>query len=367
MKILFVTRKYPPSVGGMETVARDLYASLRLLASVRLVAYGGKNIYLPVVYPWLFLRALVSGLRSRPDVIYVQDGVMAPLGLLLQYLLGRPVVVTIHGKEITYKNRLYRRLVLPSLGRLSHAVAISEETARALQGLSPGLPASVVAWGVHDEQYVPGARADLRRRAAKVIGWPERQLEKRPLLLTSGRLVRRKGVKWFVESVMPDLVRRIPQAVYIVIGRGEDAQPIKDAAAAAKLQDHVVLLGYVSDEERNVLFNAADLFIMPNIAVPGDMEGFGVVALEASSCGTPVIAADLEGIVDAVAPGKTGYLLPSEDSKAFIKRITAELTRPTLQRSDVRRHALKTYSWDATARGYMAIFKTAASSRGNVK
>lgn len=356
MKVLFVTRKYPPSVGGMENVARDLYEALRPLASVRLVAYGGKNLYLPFIYPWLLVRSLIRGLRDRPDIVYVQDGVMAPLGLLLKFLLRRPVVVTIHGKEVTYKNGLYRRLVLPALARLDHAVTISEHTAETLHDLLPKLPASIITWGVHDEQYLTKPRAHTRREAVKLMGREPRQLVHSSLLLTSGRLVRRKGVKWFIESALPELVEQSPNVVYVVVGDGEDAQAIKDAVAAAKLQSHVVLLGYVSDKERNVLFNAADLFVMPNIAVPGDMEGFGVVALEASSCGTPVIAAGLEGIKNAVVPGKTGFLLPPGDSNAFVAKIAAELKQPSLPRNGVRSYTLARYNWEQTAKQYLALF-----------
>ena len=88
------------------------------------------------------------------------------------------------------------------------------------------------------------------------------------------------------------------------------------------LQGRVLLLGEVSDEDRKLIYNASDIFIMPNITVPGDVEGFGIVALEAGSCGLPVVASNIQGLRDAVINGKTGYLVGEGDVEGFVSRIT---------------------------------------------
>jgi phosphatidylinositol alpha-1,6-mannosyltransferase len=142
------------------------------------------------------------------------------------------------------------------------------------------------------------------------------------LLLTLGRLVRRKGVLWFVSNVLPKLPANV---VYLVAGDGEDMAPLRAAVARLGLTDRVVLLGQVDDAERETLMRGADLFVQPNVTVPGDMEGFGLVVVEAAMRGTPVVAAALEGILDAVVDGRTGTLLPSADVDAWVTAVT-ELT-----------------------------------------
>jgi phosphatidyl-myo-inositol dimannoside synthase len=143
------------------------------------------------------------------------------------------------------------------------------------------------------------------------------------VLATLGRLVRRKGSRWFVEAVLPLLPDHVH---YIVAGSGPELEPIRKAARAAGVAARVHLLGAVDDELREAVLQGADVFVQPNIAVPGDMEGFGLVTIEAALRGTPVVAAALEGILDAVVDGETGILLPPQEAQAWADRIRALCT-----------------------------------------
>src|SRR5579883_519973 len=100
MNVLFITRKFPPSTGGMELHAYDLYAALAQKAQVALLKWGGSNKYLPLVLPYFLLRASARLMRGGVDVIYVQDGVLAPLGYVLSKVFRKPYVLTVHGKDI---------------------------------------------------------------------------------------------------------------------------------------------------------------------------------------------------------------------------------------------------------------------------
>ena len=143
------------------------------------------------------------------------------------------------------------------------------------------------------------------------------------ILLTVGRLVPRKGVKWFVEHVMAKLPENV---VYAIAGTGPDEQAIRDSIRAiGSAGTRVRLLGRVDDETRTALYTGADIFVMPNLPVGGDMEGFGLVALEAATAGALVVASDLEGIRDAVLEDETGVLCPSGDAECFVARITTLL------------------------------------------
>jgi glycosyltransferase involved in cell wall biosynthesis len=205
MKILYVTRKYPPSTGGMENAAYELYKALAAKHEVTLIKWGGANKALPVIYPWLFVRALVIAWSKHPDAIYMQDGVMAPMGWLLRELTGRPTVITIHGKEVTYANPVYRVLVPSWVRKQSAAVAVSNETKEQAEEALPGLHAEVVFNGVSDSFYEPSHDTALHT-IATTIGMDVSELKQYKILHTNGRFVRRKGVLWFINEVLPKLV-----------------------------------------------------------------------------------------------------------------------------------------------------------------
>lgn len=365
MRILFVTRKYPPSTGGMENAAYELYTALAATQEVRLIKWGGSNKLLPVVYPLLTIRALWASLTYRPDVIYLQDGLMAPMGRFLKFVSRCPTVMTIHGLEVTKDGGLYRKLIFPSMRRQTQLVAISEETKRAVDSALPGKEAVIIHNGLRDAFYSAKPRKDKLAVIAQETDIDMPTLVQSRILYTNGRLIKRKGVEWFVSSVMPELARDSTRPIlYLVSSTGTDQAVIEAAIQAHGLQAQVKLLGRISDELRDVLYNVADIFIMPNIPVPNDMEGFGLVALEAASCGTTVVASDLEGISDAIHDHKNGLLIQPLDVATYCKVITETLSKPLLDSAAVRQYTLSHYSWDTTAAAYVATMRAVSGAPG---
>jgi glycosyltransferase involved in cell wall biosynthesis len=228
------------------------------------------------------------------------------------------------GLDVTYAPRWYQRVVRRTLPRAPRIVAISNATAQA------AIERGAVA---EREHVVPPGVLDLEtspmRNAASAPALRERLgvAPDAPVLLTLGRLVPRKGVRWFVAEVM----NRLPDdVVYAVAGSGPDDAAIREAVAAiGPAGKRVLLLGQVDDSMRDALMTGADIFVMPNVAVPGDMEGFGLVAIEAAAAGALVVASALEGIRDAVIDGETGVLVTSRDASAFAERITALVRDPS--------------------------------------
>jgi glycosyltransferase involved in cell wall biosynthesis len=170
----------------------------------------------------------------------------------------------------------------------------------------------------------------------------------RNILVTVGRLVKRKGVQWFVEEVLPRLG---PKYLYIIVGTGPEREAIQEAVIRRNLQDQVILAGRQPDRLRNSLLQAGDAFIMPNISIPGDVEGFGIAALEAGACGLPVIAAGIQGIRDAVLEGVTGYLTAEKDTDKFLRCIRTL----NLDRVRIRRVVIETYGWHKIGRVYAQL------------
>jgi phosphatidylinositol alpha-1,6-mannosyltransferase len=355
MKILFITRKYPPSTGGMELFAYDLSNALAAKTQLRLVKWSGTGRIRAVLIalPYLGVKATAALLKGSVDIIHVQDGVLAPLGYLLARLFRKPFTINIHGLEATYQNRLFKAIVPWTVRRAALVFCISRAAATEVEKL--GVDKSkikVIPLAVTDKLYGKSSRDELLKR----LDLPDDS----QILLTVGRLVKRKGVAWFVNNVTPGLAERYPKLVYLVVGEGAERPAIETAVTSHNLETHVKLLGKVNDDLYESAYNGADVFVMPNINIPGDMEGFGLVLLEASLCALPVVAADTEGIKDAVTNGKNGILVPVLDTETFqaeISRFLDDKNYVTNFGKNSRNFTSETYRWDKIADRYLELYR----------
>lgn len=354
LHVLFMARRFPPAVGGMEKFAYDLSLALEHKHKLVKITWGGTNTWLPVVLPLFFIRGLWTLMTQQIDIIHMQDGVLAPIGWLLAKLSGKPYIVVAHGLDVTYKNTLYQSINVGCIRRADAVVAISAATMHEV--LSRRISAHkvrVITIGVNDVYLAPKADRALIGRETGM------NLQDRQLLLTTGRLVRRKGVAWFISNVLPKLLRKYPDVLYIVAGEGEQRQAIELAIKETKLERNVQLLGMVSDALRSALYQSCDVFVMPNIRVEGDMEGFGIVALEAATAGLPIVASNIEGIRDAIKNGENGNLVTSTDSNGFISEILQLLASKKERMSrgvKARNYSLNQYSWSHVAQEYTAVY-----------
>ncbi len=322
---VFVTRKFPPSVGGMETLAHDVWQSLETTADVpvRLIALGRSQSLLPLWLPVVMVQLVALVLGRRVDRVVVGD--------VLLYLLIGPLLRVLRvshstmamGKDVVWTQPVYQHVLARWLPRAPQVLAISSATAAAVTAV--GVPAErvqVVRLGVALPEDDPTARADRAAALHRSLGLADGTV----VLLTLGRLVRRKGVEWFVRTVLPELPASV---VYVVAGHGPDAERIAEAVRLGGQGERVHMLGAVSEADREALMSGADVFVQPNIPVPGDMEGFGLVAVEAAMRGALVVAADLEGLRDAVVPGETGLVVTAQDGAAWTERLAALADDPT--------------------------------------
>lgn len=318
---VFLTRKFPPSTGGMETLAASVWRSISTVRPDAIkISHGGANRDLLWWLPTSLLRLLWLILRGRVDSVLTGDALMYAAATPLLRLFRIRHATMIMGLDVTYQNPAYRAVVHRLLQRAPQVIAISAATAdRAIEFGVPAERITVLRLGVSAPEVSPAERAESARRLRARHGFDESDV----LVLTLGRLVRRKGVRWFAADVLGALP---DNTHYLVAGDGPEAAEISSSAAAAGVANRVHLLGRVDEDQREELMRGADLFIQPNIAVPGDMEGFGLVTVEAAMRGTPVAAADLEGIKDAVVHGRTGILLPPGQGPAWIAELGTLLT-----------------------------------------
>ena len=245
------------------------------------------------------------------------------------------------------------------LKRADQVIAVSHATAE--EAIARGLEAAktrVIANGIA-ASAVCHAKASERDRHAleQAVGRP---LMGKKILLTVGRLVQRKGVRHCVENILPHVFARRGDVVYLVVGEGKHRSEIEAAIARAGYQDSVFLLGRVSDELLGAVMRLAHVFVMPNVQVPGDMEGFGIAAIEASLAGLPVVASGIEGIRDAVVEGCNGFLITPQQPKAFAEKILTLLENEAERArfgNAGRQFTLEKFNWRHIAGEYLEAFE----------
>jgi phosphatidylinositol alpha-1,6-mannosyltransferase len=365
VRVVYVSRRYPPSVGGMQRLSRELHLALQARVPTRAVCWGGSQRALPLFAALAAVRAAAWLLPRRTDeVVLAGDAVLAPLGLALARASGRPVAAIAHGLDVVYPSRLLQAVVPTALRRLDLVIAISAHVRDLLlaRGVSP---ARCVAIPPAVEPDDLPERGPARDRLARRLGC---ELGQRPLLTRVDRLVARKGVAWFVDECMPRVLAARPDALLVVGGAGPERGAIE--AAAARLPEGAVrLLGQVDDATRADLYAGADLFVMPNRARPGDAEGFGLAGAQAAHAGLPVVATALEGIADAVVEGRTGRLVKADDAAAFAAAVVALLDdraeRARLAAS-ARAEAASRFAWPVVGDRYVAALAGLLEQRAGV-
>ncbi len=380
MRILFVSHSFPPAdaplenLGGMQRVATELYAALGRIPGVEVegellrTTWKTTHLRAPLFFVRVIRRLRRIGKRKSTDVVLFSSMVTASTTIAVGKALraaGIPSAAIAHGRDLTLPSNPYQWLLPRVFRGLDRLLPVSRATGD--EALGRGLETAkldVLPNGIDVTRFSPPAdkvqaRADLLQAAG--LDLPGDAL----LLSSIGRHVERKGFGWFAERVMPTL----PDGVHWLLGgEGPETDAIRTIVRERGLQDRVHLLGRVSEEMLAQLYQGSDLFVMPNRPVDGDMEGFGVVMLEANLAGTPAIGAGIEGIRDVITEGVNGHLLPTGDVRAFgriIARYHAD--RPALDAlsDQASPHVRDTFSWDAVARRYVDSLRNLTGISGD--
>ncbi len=357
MRILFVARRYPPSRGGAQTHAFKLFAYLSQRLPVIRVTLGRESIlHLAWFLPWAWLRAALALLARRVDLVYFGDGVTASLARSLAPLRGRSrFSCTLFGLEMTFRNRWARALMRAGVRRCQGIAVISANSMR-IAAEAWGVPEArmrLIHLGAEPAEVTPERDEELRRAFEAEHGVA---FGRDRLLLNLGRMVPRKGVAQFVERGMPLLAADVR---LLVVGDGPDAGRVRQAREGLDDPGRVLLLGVLDDDTCSMLRRHCDLFLMPNVATPGDVEGFGIAPLEAMYLGTPVVAFAVDALVEAVREG--GWLVPAGDYQAFAGAVHAFYDLTPDERGaageEARRYCRREYSWETTSSRYLQLFK----------
>ncbi|MEX0833925.1 MAG: glycosyltransferase family 4 protein [Actinomycetota bacterium] len=364
-RTLVITNDFPPRVGGVQQYVHNLVANLpaekiTVIAPrwagwrefdarqpFRVVRAPGRS-----MWPTRRLAAKVQDLAERADTEVVLFGHGFPLGALGPRLAerGTPYVLLTHGVE--YWMALTPGLALGlrrAASRASRVTVISRFTGRTIRTAIPKeVPMSLCPPGVDVERFRPGVSGDEVRRRHRVGD--------RPLVVCVSRLVRRKGQDVLIRS-MDRIRRRAPGACLLVVGDGPDRARLLDLARGAPA-GAVSFAGAVTDQDLPTYYAAADVFAMPCHSRFGglEVEGFGIVYLEAAASGKAVVAGRSGGAAEAVVDGETGLVVEGDRPDAVAEAVGGLLADPVTA-ADMgkagRERAEREYGWPAIA-GSMA-------------
>ncbi len=323
-RTLVVTNDFPPRQGGIQTFVHEL---VRRLNPADVVVYTSRSKGWEAFdqeQPFEVVREDTSMLLPTPGVRRraadlvtshgcdsVLFGAAAPLGLLgpsLREAGAARLVALTHGHEAGWaqlpgSRQLLRRIgdgvdVVTYLGEYTRsriAAALSPAAASRMERLTPGVDATV---------FSPDADGRVVRQRYG--------LDERPVVVCVSRLMRRKGQDTLIDA-FPALKRRVPDAALLIVGGGPYRGHLERLAFASTWRQDIVFTGSVPWPELPAHYAAGDVFAMPcRTRRRGlDVEGLGIVYLEASATGLPVVAGDSGGAPDAVLEGETGWLVPS--------------------------------------------------------
>ncbi len=349
LKILFVSRAFPPIVGGIENMNYELSQWLPKYAKTKTIANTMGKIALPFFIPWMFFRLLFT--MRKYDVLLLGDSLLAILGWWIKQFFPKKKVISIaHGLDITYSNPLYQIFwtdyFFPKCDKF---ISVGNQTIHELSIRNVSKQkCKFIPNGITPDNFVnfKATRNDL----ITLIG---NKFENNRFILTSGRLVKRKGVAWFIRNVLPNLPNDI---VYIIAGGGPDKENIIDSIKETNQFEKVILLGRVTQEELLTLWHTCDVFVQPNIKVEGDMEGFGLSVIEAAVCKIPVVVSHLEGLKDAIKNNKNGFTVTPEKPEEWLHTLENILSINFDKESfgqKASEYVIRNNSWEHIAKEYV--------------
>jgi phosphatidylinositol alpha-1,6-mannosyltransferase len=366
MPSLLVTNDFPPRAGGIQGYLAELAARL---PAEELVVYApawpgapehDAALDYPVHrHPGSLMLPVPSVAHRAADLARshgcgtVWFGAAAPLALLGPGLRRRAgierVVASTHGHEVGWSMVPGGRQALRRIGTDADVVTVVSRYTRrrfasafgplaALEHLSPGID-------THRYRPDPAARSELRARYG---------LGERPVVACVSRLVARKGQDALI-AALPEIRRRVPGAALLLVGDGPYGDRLRRSAADLGVADHVVFTGAVRWDELPAHHNVGDVFALP-CRTRGrglDVEGLGIVLLEAAATGLPVVAGRSGGAPETVRPGHTGEVVDGRDIGELAETLAGLLSDPDRARemgAAGRDWMSREWQWSGSAR-----------------
>lgn len=375
-KIFIAANSFPPKVGGLENFSFEIAKHLHLL---------GKNI--TVLAPWspqaaefdkkqnfkiirtnskvsLFLKFISLPKTLKVDkILLLHRADYATWAWWGNSLLGISWDVVTHGAELFYPGK--EKKIRRNFQKAKNIFSVSSFSRQRL--LTLGIPEEkikVIPPGVDIEKFKPGLDASEIKK--------KYNLKSQRIILSVGRLVERKGIPTLIKTLRI-LKENIPNFVCFIIGEGKEKGKLEEMAKNNDLAEKIIFTGYVPEKELPLYYNLSDVFVLPSYGSLEEVnpvrsetsngvkiEGFGIVALEASACGKPVVASRTGGITDVVIDKETGFLFEPSNESQLAKKIEELLKNQEVAQkfgARGRKRVENQFPWPEIARKYITIWE----------
>lgn len=376
-KILCITNDFGPRTGGIETFVIGLIE--RLSKNTVIVYTNAQDKSEEYDQRWRddfgveVIRDKARILLPTPGVAYcisalVKDraiktaffGAAAPLALLTPVLRRagvKKIVALTHGHEVWWSKMWPFTWAMKSIARhVDHLTYLGEFTRKAISrpiNASATTAMVKIAPGIDTNHFTPVDSSELKRSLG---------LTGKKVIVSVGRLVHRKGQDVLI-AAMPQVLREIPDAHLLLIGEGPYRQYLETRVKKLQIDSHVTFLGRISHADLPRYICVGEVFAMPaRSRLAGlEVEGLGIVYLEASACGLPVIAGNSGGAPDAVRDGVTGLIINGKDPQAVTQSIVKLLGAPESARQmglAGRAWIIEEWRWQIWSERFIEILKS---------
>ncbi|MGI9144549.1 MAG: glycosyltransferase family 4 protein [Candidatus Planktophila sp.] len=374
-KILLVTNEFGPRTGGIETFVIGL---LERIAGHKVFVFTSnqgdttsydknwqeefgvtvirdrRRILLP---SWRVTR-VAKKIVSEQKIEVVIFGAAAPLGLMggaLRKSGVKKIVALTHGHEVWWAKIFPFNLAINRIGRISdHLTYLGEFTRNAISKALAKKDAQAmvkIAPGIDTGHFIPQPDSMAKRIS---LG-----LENKKIIISVGRLVHRKGQDKLIEA-MPMIIKRIPNAHLLLVGEGPYRGHLENLVRKLNLQENVTFAGRILFDKLPSYLSAADLFAMPSRSrfFGLEVEGLGIVYLEASACGIPVVAGNSGGAPDAVLDGITGLCVDGtnvEQIASAVIEICSDAQRASEMGANGRNWIVDQWRWEIWSKEFNSL------------
>jgi phosphatidylinositol alpha-1,6-mannosyltransferase len=380
LKTLLITENFPPKSGGSGRWFWELYSRLpqneyEILAGDELAAekydsdakihilrgnltsseWGFKS---SVGLKFYFKSALlVRKIIKQRQITQLHCGRVLPEGViawLLNLFTGIPYVCYVHGEDLetAQSSREQYFICGQVIKRAKTIICNSQNSANIVAkfGAQAAAKTQVLHPGVDSDLFVPEQRNE---KSLTSLNWINKRI-----VLTVGRLQARKGQDMMIKAI-PEILKTVPNFLYAIVGDGEELDALVKLSAELKVDQHIQFLRGITDEQMIECYQQCDLFILPNRTIDNDIEGFGMVLVEAQSCGKPVIAGDSGGTKETMLLGESGVIIdatqPSNIASTVVGMLSDEQKLKDMG-SKGREHVLKSLDWKALVQRAKELF-----------
>lgn len=376
-RTLLVTNDFPPTLGGIQSYLRDFVATLppeeivvfsstqdtaaaaAFDASVdyRVVRWA-RSVMLPTKATAQAMTATIE--EFGIDTVWF--GASTPLGLLAPAARAagvQHIVASSHGHEVGWAMLPGGRRALRRIGNNVDIVTYISDYTRARITPALGDQPEYVALpsGVDTEYFQPATPSERERTRARF------ELGDAPVIVCVSRLVRRKGQDQLIRC-LPEIRRRHPGSRLVIVGEGPDRSRLEHLAATCGVTDAVLFTGPVTRDDMRDLLAAADIAAIPSRTRLGglDVEGLGIVFLEAQATGVPVIVGDSGGAPETLIDGSTGFVINGRSRKQLVDSVDKLLSNAELRTrmgAAARTYVQENWAWPRLAQRFAEVLEGA--------